>query len=169
MLAFIVFASIVFIHIRNVHHNQKQSGNIPTVSSAPLEGSTPASTTSNSDKSTQTNNISKTSNNGGQSVTLIAPTGSFVSNHTPGQNGSPTTEQSVCNTTSGATCNISFTNDEGITKNLGVKTTDSNGSAYWQWDISGGNLSTGSWKITATATLNNQTLTSTDSMPLEVQ
>jgi hypothetical protein len=97
-----------------------------------------------------------------------APYGNFVSNHSPGKNGSPTYEQSACNTTPGANCTITFSKDS-ISKSLAIKIVDSNGSAIWSWTPNQIGLSSGSWKITATATLNGQSASTDDQIPLEVQ
>ena len=97
-----------------------------------------------------------------------APTGPFVSNHSPGQNGSPLSEASVCNTSPGASCYIEFINGNS-TKKLPAQTTDNTGAAYWSWNINDAGLSSGTWKITAIATLNGQTSSASDSANLEVQ
>jgi len=94
-----------------------------------------------------------------------APTGQFVSSHTASLNSSSnfgvTTEDSVCNTSAGATCEITFTQN-GVTKSLGKKTVDGSGAAYWSgWKIAD-YLTSGTWKITATASLNGQTTSTTD-------
>ncbi len=102
-------------------------------------------------------------------VTPVSPFGDFVSNHTPGQHSSPMTEASVCNTTSGATCQIFFS-DGSITKSLPVQTTDLNGSTYWNnWTPASIGLTQGSWQITAVATINGQSKSTTDPINLEVQ
>lgn len=103
--------------------------------------------------------------------TLIAPTGTFVSNHFPGQNGSSTTEASVCNTSPGATCYIKFTNvATGDTTQLAAQVTDARGTTSWYWDVSqDAHLSAGQWKITAVATLGSQTKTATDTLTLTVK
>jgi len=100
---------------------------------------------------------------------LIDPTGDFVSNHHPNLSGSPApnTEVSVCNTTPGASCKITFSKD-GVTKALAIETTDSGGAAYWSWKLQDIGLATGSWSIQAVATLNGQTKTASDVMALEV-
>jgi hypothetical protein len=102
------------------------------------------------------------------SGTLITPYGVFVSNHTPGQNDSHTTETSTCVTTPGATCHIEFTKG-GETKLLQATTTDSSGTAYWNWDVSNPKLSAGDWTITAVATLNGASKSAQDSRALTVQ
>jgi hypothetical protein len=103
--------------------------------------------------------------------TLIAPTGTFVSNHFPGQNGSSTTEASVCNTSPGATCYIKFTNVvTGDTTQLAAQVTDARGTTSWYWDVSqDAHLSAGQWKVMAVATLGSQTKTATDTLNLTVK
>lgn len=129
-------------------NNDKQAG--PTASSGEGGGSsTPGSTGTSSG-----------------SLPLV-PYGSFVSNHAPGQNGSPTTEYSVCSTTPGATCYIKFSLGD-ISRQLSTQKVDDSGSTTWQWDIDGAGLSKGSWQITAVATLNGQSKSTTDHIPLKV-
>ena len=103
--------------------------------------------------------------------TLIAPFGNFVSNHFPGENGSPTTESSVCNTSPGATCYIKFTNvDSRETTQLPSKVVDSHGSATWYWDIDNdAHLTSGQWQITATATLGSQVKSTSDNLNLSIK
>lgn len=99
---------------------------------------------------------------------LIKPWGDFVSNHHPGEDGSPTIETSVCNTTPGASCYISFNNGV-VTKSLPPQNIGPSGSVFWtNWNILSLGLSSGNWKITATAILNGQTKTSIDPMDLVV-
>lgn len=106
---------------------------------------------------------------GDASVNLTAPTGDFVSNHHPNLDGDPAPSAitSVCTTTPGAKCQITFTKD-GITKSLPNETTDRGGSAYWNWKLSDIGLSTGMWQVKAIATLGSQTQSTTDALVLEV-
>jgi hypothetical protein len=97
----------------------------------------------------------------------VVPSGNFVSNHHPG-GGNPTSEASTCNTTAGATCYIQFTKGSTV-KKLNTETTDARGAAIWYWDVNTAGLSSGSWIITAVATLNGQTKTANDAQPLIVQ
>src|SRR5581483_6930503 len=83
----------------------------------------------------------------------LQPSGRFVSNHNPPSLSS--SEESVCTTSPNALCFLSFTQN-GIVKSLQTKTTDSNGSATWAWTPESIGLTKGAWKISATATLNNQ-------------
>jgi hypothetical protein len=101
------------------------------------------------------------------STRLIAPSGNFVSNHHPGENGSPTNEESVCNTTPGAQCSISFTKGS-VTKSLPVKTADSGGATFWEWSPDSIGLSPGTWHVSATASLGAKTLSTKDATELEV-
>lgn len=105
----------------------------------------------------------------GSSATLFTPTGDFVSNHHPNLSGSPAPNSmsSVCDTTPGASCKITFTKD-GVTKSLASQTTDANGSTYWYWKLQDIGLTTGSWKVQAIASLNSQTKSASDAMDLVV-
>lgn len=171
----VIAAGIVTaLHINSVHSAQKKSGTIPTSKKSSSSTSNKKATTQKGNQSAATDNNPGSSNPKlpgsavSTSAVLAMPFGTFISNHRPGQNGSPTSEQSTCNTTPGATCDIQFTSG-GVTKSLGAQITDSNGTAYWSWDINGGTLAPGTWQITAVAKLNGQTKTATDPTPLEVQ
>lgn len=97
---------------------------------------------------------------------LVQPYGSLVSNHMPGQNGSGTDEQSACNTTPGATCYIKLTKGSTTTK-LPAQKVGSDGSTLWSWNAN--ILSSGDWTVSAVASLNGQTKSTTDSIKLEVR
>lgn len=120
---------------------------------------TPASTDGHNTKDNDTT----------QNTEFDAPTGNFVSNHSPNLSGqpAPNTIQSVCVTSPGATCTISFSKD-GVTKSLPVQGTDKEGAAYWSWQLQDLKLTEGSWTITAKATLNGSTKTATDPNKLEI-
>ena len=106
---------------------------------------------------------------------LQAPSGTFVSNHQASLDASDNrnNEQSICNTNIGASCEIIFTNGS-VTKSLGALTAVSSkgsqtGSVSWPiWSPASLGLSAGTWKITATASLNGQTKSTIDSISLEV-
>jgi hypothetical protein len=102
-------------------------------------------------------------------VPLVAPSGTFVSNHHPNLGGKPAPNQiqSVCTTTSGAKCAIVFTKD-GVTKSLPAQMTDSEGTTYWTWKLQDIGLTAGTWHVEAKATLGTQTKTASDYMNLEV-
>jgi hypothetical protein len=109
-------------------------------------------------------------------ATLSAPTGTFVSNHgSADQPVEPTTgEASNCITTPGASCSIQFTQN-GVNKSLTAAAAndnakdDQNGTASWSWTPASVGLTTGSWTVTAIATLNGQTKSTQDPTQLTVQ
>lgn len=104
----------------------------------------------------------------GSGASLTPPLGNFVSNHFPGQNGTSTKEQSVCNTTPGAACYIQFTNTgNGKTTRLAEQTVGQQGFVLWDWDAN--TLTAGTWEIKAVASLNGQAQSATDSIKLEVR
>ncbi len=112
----------------------------------------------------------KSNTNTDSSTTLLAPSGNFVSNHRPNISGSPApnTLSSVCTTTPGATCTITFTNG-GTAKSLPEQTTDRAGSAYWNnWAVQDIGLTPGTWKIQAIAKLNSQTKSTADALDMVV-
>jgi len=130
---------------------------IPTQSSAsstkvtvPSSASAPSSPTSSGSSSTNQE--------------LVAPFGSFVSNHHPSAGSYD--ESSLCNTTSGATCYIQFTQGSDV-KKLSSQTA-TNGSVVWDWNINSAGLGSGQWQVTAVATLNGQTKTTDDPIKLVV-
>jgi hypothetical protein len=100
------------------------------------------------------------------SPVLLAPSGNFVSAHNVPSDAAIV---SVCNTTPGASCVITFTSGN-VKKSLTSQVTDRGGSAYWNsWTPKDIGLSTGSWQISATASLNGKTQSSSDAMPLVVK
>lgn len=127
-------------------------------SAAPSTGGEKSSTSSPSSSSPSTSS----------NLSLIAPWGTFVSNHSPGANGSSTEESSACNTTPGAQCYIKFTSGANVAV-LPTKTANADGSVLWSWDVKNTSLTTGSWQVTAVATLNGQTKTTADPLELKVQ
>ncbi|HSX07914.1 MAG TPA: hypothetical protein VLG11_03380 [Candidatus Saccharimonadales bacterium] len=131
-------------------------------------GTTPGS--SGDTNSTEPGDNKGSVSSGSPGAAPETPSGNFVSNHHPNLSGSPapSLEQSVCSTTTGATCQITFTKD-GVTKSLDSTSTDRGGAAYWTWDVKSLGLAAGSWKVTAIATLNGQTATASDTQTLDVQ
>jgi len=128
------------------------------------------SSTNSSSSSALPGDNKNTGTDGNSTATLVAPTGDFVSNHHPNLSGSPApdTLNSVCTTTPGATCAISFTKD-GVTKSLPTETTDRGGSAYWNgWSLQSIGLTIGSWQVQASASLNGKTLGASDALQLVV-
>ncbi|MEI8338967.1 MAG: hypothetical protein WCF91_03520, partial [bacterium] len=99
---------------------------------------------------------------------LTNPYGTLISNHRPGQNGSDLNVMSQCITSPGARCYIKITKGD-IIKTLSEKTADNTGSVTWEWNINEAGITAGNWQITAIATQGNQTKTTSDQIPLEVQ
>lgn len=160
----IVIVSLAIYVIAN-HH--KKSAVIPSTSSSQDTSAKKSSISQNSDKTTAPGGNSNTQNN---SPVLIEPLGNFVSNHKPGQNGSNNLEVSTCNTTSGASCYIKFTNAQnGEVRVLSTQVTDSSGSTGWTWDIGQAGFTSGTWKIVAVANLGGQTKTTQDVRDLIIQ
>jgi len=128
---------------------------------------------SNSTSSKQSSNSSTSSTSGSKTTvttaSLAAPSGNFVSDHHPNLSGTPAPNSmtSVCNTTPGASCQISFTSD-GTTKSLATEVTDGGGTTYWYWKLQDIGLTAGSWTITAKSSMSGSTKTSTDPMALVV-
>lgn len=101
------------------------------------------------------------------STSLIDPSGDFVSAHTISLADHPSLT-SVCNTSPGASCKIVFTNGS-TSKSLPLQTTDRGGSTYWNsWTPSSIGLAAGNWQIQAIASINGQTKSSADALPLKV-
>lgn len=171
----ILSGALVVSELTNVtHFFHKQTRYVitPTANGASTtqqkgEAKTSGPTSNNSGPVSQPGD-NKSGTGGSVSVALVTPTGNFVSNHSPGKNGSPFTETSVCNTAPGATCQITFTKD-GVTRQLESRLTDRNGTAYWNdWTPSSIGLTAGSWQIKAIASSGGQAKTAIDSISLEV-
>ena len=150
-------------------HQKAVSGTIKT-NNTPANSDTTSSNGTSSIKATPVS--PEKSSSGDQKSTnsssLLAPYGSFVSNHKPGQNGSNTTELSQCITSPGATCYIKFTQDS-VVKTLPEKTADPSGSIFWEWNVNDAGLTSGTWTITAIVSLDGQTKSTTDQLTLQVQ
>ncbi|HSX45313.1 MAG TPA: hypothetical protein VLF39_04400 [Candidatus Saccharimonadales bacterium] len=152
------------------HKNTRSTSIIPTMSnksggseSSKAAKSTATATSGSKDIGSSPSSSTQTSNGD-----LIKPYGGFVSNHRPGQNGSPTTEESNCITTPGVSCYIEFTKGNE-TKKLAAQIVDGSGSTYWTWNIKSAGLSSGSWTITAIASAGGQTKSTVDQINLQVQ
>jgi len=164
-LVVILLGIMIFVFVR---------ANKVKPTSSTITSITPTSTnpTDNSNKQTpgaEGYNSSPKTSGTTSTIKLLAPSGTFVSNHKPNLSGSPapTTEQSVCNTTPGAACYIEFRQNDEV-KQLKAQATDSKGTAYWSWDINKAGFTPGTWKITAVSTLNGQTKTTSDPIAFEV-
>ncbi len=171
IVALIVAASLAWI---NYGHTTSKNQALTATNTAGVTGTKVSTnqptTTSGSSNTTPTTSSQPTTTNPSVVGDLLAPTGSFVSNHHPNLSGSPAPnqEQSVCITTPGAACNIEFAMN-GVTKSLGSKLADSGGNVYWTWTLQSVGLTQGNWQITAKASANSQTKSTTDSLSLDVQ
>jgi len=141
--------------------NQNTKGEPANSSSTPLPNSTSNTPAQQDDK--------EKSGQPQADAELLVPTGNFVSNHHPNLSGHPAPNQiqSVCVTTPGATCTIVFTKN-GVSKQLPDQVTDRGGAAYWTWKLQDIDLTTGTWQVTAKATLGSRTETASDATALEV-
>lgn len=176
-IVLLLLSSILFIlEVTNTTHffhkdktiNITPSSKTPTVGggssfsdkgSQSAQNNVPASSISSPSSSTQ--NESKST----PSTAITSPSGSFVSAHKV-KLDSPIV--SVCNTTPGATCKISFANSD-ISRDLPLTTADASGKAQWEnWTPQSIGIQPGTWSITATSSLNGQVKSTQDALQLEV-
>jgi hypothetical protein len=162
LIAVVVIVGVVYAY--HTTHKKKPIATVDQYTKGQV--SQPSSSSNASNQSVNSPTSSKT---GGASASLVAPTGNFVSDHHPNLSGSPAPNSmtSVCNTSPGASCQISFT-DGSTTKSLPTQTTDAGGATYWYWKLQDIGLTTGSWKISATSSVSGNSLSSTDPMALVV-
>jgi hypothetical protein len=167
LVLILVILAVKHLFFKNVQ--QIPSTHLTSQSQQETQSSTPHGDTPKNDTSVKQ---SAPSPSGGQAgnINLVAPSGSFVSNHRPSLSGSsaPSQEVSTCNTTPGAQCYIEFQQGDTV-KKLDAQTVDGNGSTNWKWDVAKAGFSEGSWQIKAIATYNGESKTTTDSFSLEVQ
>jgi hypothetical protein len=152
-------------------HADYGSGTIPSkISTTPTASTTKTSTNTATNTTTpqQPSDKSDTPPVASSDTPLTNPSGTLISNHTPGLNGSPTAITSQCVTLPGATCYIVLVKD-GVTKKLDVQTAGTSGAVYWNWDVQTAGLTAGSWNVTAIASLGSQTKTTSDPINLQVQ
>jgi hypothetical protein len=171
---FIVLLAAVFGILEGTHVIHWIGNSKPVAATGPETKGEVTKTTSSNTPVTNGTKGSNTTNPPGsttvvQQADLTAPTGVFVSDHHPNLSGSPApnTMTSDCTTTPKATCQISFTMN-GVTKSLPAQTTDAQGATYWNWTLQKIGLSSGTWTIQATATLNGSSQSATDARDLVV-
>ena len=160
VLLVIVLISLVYFLVSRSSKNSSQNNTVTQTSQK-------SSISNNNQNSSSKSTITSSQTNSSTTTVLIAPSGLFVSNHIQ-DNNSSSNIQSICLTTPGANCNISFTMGN-TTISLGVKTADKNGYVSWQWNTKDQNISSGTWQIKATTTLNGQTKITVDQSNLMVQ
>lgn len=155
--------------------NKEKYGSADTKPTTDLpKGTNSTEKSSNPDGATNSKDTTGTSaaqpNNSLTASEIVTPVGTFVSNHEPNLSGSPAPNLivSTCRTSPGVTCAITFTQN-GITKSLPAKITDSNGNADWTWKLQDIGLTIGDWSITAVAKSGDATKTADDVMALKVR
>lgn len=155
-----------------LHDREATSGVIPTMEPKPSDNENGDADNGNADPAKQLDNPKQGSSaapnpSGGSAP--VAPSGNFVSNHSPNLDGkpAPSSVQSICNTTPGATCYLEFRKGS-IVKTLPTKAVGNSGSVSWDWDVNEAGFTEGNWEIKAVASLNNKTSEAKDSLPLKV-
>lgn len=163
-----------------VHMPKEKATTASEYTKGETSNSSNSKTSQNTDKNSNTDSTAantqgdvgseEKTTNGSTSTTLIAPSGDFVSDYQPNLSNSPhpNTVNSVCNTTPGAQCMITFTMGS-TTKSLPKTTADAGGSVYWTWKLQDIGLTAGTWKIQAVATLSGKTATTNSPLSLEVK
>lgn len=162
--AVIVLMVAVGAYIYQVNHEQK-----PIVTLNQYTKGQTNKTSSSNNSSGQSVNSASSSKTEGTGTALVAPFGNFVSNHSPNLSGSPDPNSmtSVCNTSPGASCQITFTKGS-TTKSLPKQVTDAGGTTYWFWKLQDIGLTTGSWTVTATSNSGDKSLSAKDPSNLVV-
>ena len=170
IIIFLIFLCLIFfVHIFRT--STRVSGKIPVTPSSSSSSNPKTSTKKLSNGKNPANNNTASNSNvknspGSQTSTqLIAPFGSFVSDHHPDLSGSPnpSSEESVCNTSPGAQCIITFSNN-GIIKTLPIRTANNTGSVYWTWDVKTLGFTIGNWQIKVTSSLDGTSKSSYDTL-----
>jgi hypothetical protein len=164
IILIIIFITIGSILIYRTHKNNttKKVANISTASH-----STP---TTKQDTGTLSTPIVSQPVQSSPTAPPESPSGSFVSSYQITQNGQ---ETSYCNSTPGANCIITFTSN-GVSKSLASTAVATSGKndqvafASWTWHPSDIGLTPGSWGVSATATLNGQSVTTQSTYQLVV-
>jgi hypothetical protein len=175
--AFILVLCLELSNTTHIFHEQSAQGfaKTPSVGGSSVneqkgEPQTSKDSTTASSETTQPGD-NKSNSTATSTTNLITPSGDFVSAHGTSEHPIPlsATLASVCNTTPGVSCKITFTAPDGTTKSLSSQLTDRGGSAYWNsWTPASIGLTTGSWQVKAVATSGSQTKTATDAMELVV-
>lgn len=174
--AAIAITALELTDTTHIFHAQKPSYNSPTASPAtkgiPEQDADPATSGTGIGQGTDTPSTDdpKHPTSPPPSTPLIEPNGNFVNTHTILSLKNNPQMESICNTTAGASCQISFKNGSTIVS-LPAQTTDRGGATYWAWKPkdSSINLTPGTWDIVVTATLDGQKKTVTDATDLEVR
>lgn len=167
LVAACLLAILELTNVTHFFHNNSSKPGQPTVavSNRPKTAGSVNKTQQGAAEATNSTDHPKIVSN--TSAELKEPFGNFVSAHR--NVPADAVLSSVCNTTAGATCQVTFTNG-GITKSLPSQQTDLEGSAYWSsWTPQSIGLTSGSWQVKAIASLGDQTKQGSDAMPLEIR
>ncbi len=166
-VAAIVLVTVLVAYLLLRSDQPKQINEIPVITNSNSQKNTASGDSTGSQADGSNDKAVGSSSSSPTIVNLTTPSGSFVSSHHISLSESPAME-STCNTTPGAKCSISFTNQDGVVLYLPEKVADKNGAVYWSWSAKTANFTVGSWKIKATAKSGNQTKEATDPLALEV-
>lgn len=132
------------------------------LTSAPRETTGPSTTSAGSaDGTVTTTRPGETSTSPSGSATsptspgadaLLPPSGTFLSSHklSLSGTGAPSNARSVCRTSPGASCWLTFSNDGRNVSFLAEKV-DASGVATWDWSPTDIQLTIGHWDVTVTA------------------
>jgi len=173
-VALLAIGAVVALELTNTTYLFHKSPPPPPATGPNTKGEVSSNTDNPQAKSSDgtsspANPTQKTDGTSNPTAALLAPSGVFVSNHRPNLSGhpAPNTVTSTCSTTPGASCQITFTMG-GTTKSLPAKTTDSQGSAYWDWSLQSIGLTQGTWSVKAISTSNGESKTTADPQEMVV-
>lgn len=138
----------------------------PTTTTAPTTSAAPTTTTPSTAPSTEPATPPDGDGDGGGPAPQ-EPTGAFLSAHRLPTGDPEVTVRSICQTTPGATCVITFTRGD-VTRSLPEQTVDETGHASWNWKPAEVGLDLGHWDVQVTATMNGQVRSVADAIGLEM-
>lgn len=172
LLVLLLLVLMILLELTNtthIFHKQKVVDIVPSTSTN-TKNTTPSNTTDETTPQPSATNTDKTpaSTSTTTGLELVAPYGLFVSTHVRTLDSSGSAEYSACNTTPGASCYIEFKQGD-VTKRLATQVADSSGNTSWYWDVVTAKLTVGEWQVSATATLNGQSKTTSDQKLLEIK
>lgn len=161
VLVILTFAVLYFKVIRKPQVTTTPSTTAEEDAQAVKEGN--SAKNANSVQSNPNDKQANTASPSNQGV--ITPTGNFVSNHTI--RSANDSIESICSTNVGATCEITFKLGD-VTKSVGAKQTNGDGTAMWLWTPASIGLSSGTWEIIAISSYNGSTVSQADPRKLDV-
>jgi cytoskeletal protein RodZ len=162
LVGLVVAGVLAYSHYRSHKPNSSNRSQSAGTTTEPFKSGSPtqssgSTTTNNSSGSSSSTTSTGSSTSTPTTVNVITPWGNFVSNLNPSNNSPENQEESVCNSSPGVTCTITFTQGSKTITLLQPKTTNADGAAYWgPWTASQVGLTSGDWQINATASSGNQ-------------